>query len=101
MGEPRKTRGAVENIRYRYKSATRAGYTDQSVNVRQNRTLAETNRQIERIKQMYPDAFVENSNKAYSTALRTFDALGLTGRLSERHSNARLLSRRVYPRKNR
>lgn len=99
MSEPRKTRGPVESVRYRYRSASRTGYSDSAVAVRRNRTLAETKRQIERIKQINPTAFVD-SDRAFSAVMRTYDALGLTGR-SSRPVNARLLSRSVYPSKNR
>ena len=99
MGEPRKTmsKGEVENVRYRYRSASKIGYTTRSVNVRSNRTAAETQRQIERIRKNYPGAFTDND---YSTVLRTYDALGLTGR-AERPANTRLLSRKSLPKRNR
>lgn len=102
MGEPRKTmsKGEVENVRYRYRSASKIGYTTRSVNVRSNRTAAETQRQIERIRKNYPGAFTDNEHGAYSTVLRTYDALGLTGR-AERPANTRLLSRKSLPKRNR
>lgn len=98
MSEPRKTRGTVERITYRYKSASSSGYTQKSISVRDNRTMRETQRQIERMRRNYPAAFVD-SDRAYSTALRTFDALGLTGR-GERPANARITRRTTLPRRN-
>jgi len=102
MGEPKKriSRGEVENIRYSYRSASRSGRTTSSVNIRSNRTAAETERQIKRIRENYPGAFTDNEHGAYSTVLRTYDALGLTRR-AERPANTRLLSRKSLPKRNR
>lgn len=91
MSEPKRmTKGEVVNISYRYSAPTRSGYRTNSVNVRKNRTMAETKRQLERIRKANPEAYSDNEHNAYSVALRTLDALGLTGR-GERPANARLV----------
>ena len=102
MSEPGKriSKGNVESIRYSYRSASKSGRTTSSVNVRSNRTAVETERQIRRIRKNYPNAFIDNEHGAYATALRTYDALGLTGR-ADRPANTRLLSRKSLPKRNR
>ena len=91
MSEPKRmTKGEVVNISYRYAAPTKSGYRTNNVNVRKNRTMAETERQLARIRNANPEAYVNNEHNAYVVALKTFDALGLTGR-GEKPANARII----------
>lgn len=97
MGEPRKR--IVESISYSNGlGVIGVGGTSGTVNVRRNRTEAETHAQIDRLIDMAGGLrAAENNSRLRSAAIRTWNALDATGRMENPlipYGQATLVSRK-------